>query len=260
VKVAALLIDIDGVLYVGDRPIEGAMGALEALDERNMPYRFVSNTTRRSRHSIALRLEDLGFSIPEELIITSPVAAGARMLEEGKSRCYLLTTNDVREDFERAGLVVTDRDVDAVIVGDAGENFTYDRMNRAFRLLMDGADLIALEKDRYWMGQEGLMLSAGPFVAALEYATGRSADLIGKPSREFFINALRQMGAEPGEAAMVGDDVRTDIGGAQACGMKGILVRTGKYREELVRNSGILPDLVIESLAQLPDHLPPRSE
>jgi HAD superfamily hydrolase (TIGR01458 family) len=254
-KVTALLIDIDGVLYVGDHPVNGAEQALRALDEEGIPYRFVSNTTRRSRASIAGRLRDLGYSITDDLIVTAPVAAAARLTEQGKTRCFLLTTPEVREEFEQAGLVVADHDVDAVVVGDAGDDFTYGRMNEAFRLLMDGADLVALEKDRYWMGADGLMLSAGPFVAALEYAAGRQADVIGKPSREFFIRALGRMGAVPGDAAMVGDDIRTDIGGAQACGMKGIIVRTGKYREEAVRQSGITPDFTIDSLADLPDLL-----
>ncbi len=251
-KIGAVLIDIDGVLYVGDRRVEGADRALRELDRRGIPYRFVSNTTRRSRSSIARRLGELGYVIPETRIVTAPVAAAAHLREGGRTRCFLLTTPDARTDFEEAGIVAVEEGADVVVVADG---FTYDAMNRAFRLLMDGADLVALEKDRYWMGSDGLMLSAGPFVAALEYAAGKEAEVIGKPSPAFFIRALREIGARPGEAAMVGDDIVTDIGGARACGMKGILVRTGKYREETVRQSGITPDLVIDSLASLPDYL-----
>ncbi len=251
----AFLIDLDGVLYVGDSPVAGARQALEYLDEQEIPYRFVSNTTRRSRRSIAERLADLGYAVPEGLIVTSPVAAVARMKERGQSRCFLLATGDLRRDFEQEGIEVVEKDVDAVVVGDAGENFTYETMNAAFRMLTEGADLIALEKDRYWMGEGGLQLSAGPFVAGLEYAAGVSAEVMGKPSQEFFTLALRQMGAEPHEAAMIGDDIRTDVGGAQAAGLRGVLVKTGKYREDVVRRSGITPDLVIGSLADLPQHL-----
>ncbi len=255
-KIGAVLIDIDGVLYVGDRRIEGADRALRELDRRGIPYRFVSNTTRRSRRSVSGRLQGLGYAIPEPWIITAPVAAAAHLREGGRTRCFLLTTPDARRDFEEAGLVIVEGGAaDAVVVADAAGGFTYASMNRAFRLLVDGADLVALEKDRYWMGPDGLMLSAGPFVAALEYATGKAAEVIGKPSPAFFHRALREIGASPNEAAMVGDDIVTDIGGARACGMKGILVRTGKYREETVRQSGITPDLVIDSLADLPDHL-----
>lgn len=254
-QIRAVLIDIDGVLYVGDRRIEGADRALRELDRRGIPYRFVSNTTRRSRASVALRLEGLGCAIPESRIITAPVAAAAHLREGGRTRCFLLTTPDARTDFEEAGLLAVEEDADAVVVADAADCITYATMNRAFRLLLAGADLVALEKDRYWMGSDGLMLSAGPFVAALEYAAGKRAEVIGKPAPAFFLRALREIGARPEEAAMVGDDVVTDIGGAQACGIRGILVRTGKYREETLQRSGITPDLVIDSLAELPDYL-----
>lgn len=253
--IGAVLIDIDGVLYVGDRPVVGADQALRELDRRGIPYRFVSNTTRRSRRSVALRLQSLGYAIPESRIITAPVAAAAHLREGGRTRCFLLTTPDARRDFEEAGLLAVEEAADVVVVADAADGITYGTMNRAFRLLLSGADLVALEKDRYWMGSDGLMLSAGPFVTALEYAAGKEAEVIGKPAPAFFLRALREIGARPEEAAMVGDDIVTDIGGARACGMRGILVRTGKYREETLRQSGITPDLVIDSLATLPDYL-----
>ncbi|MGI5938599.1 MULTISPECIES: TIGR01458 family HAD-type hydrolase [Methanoculleus] len=253
--VSAVLIDIDGVLYVGDRAIDGADQALRELDRRGIPYRFVSNTTRRSRRSVARRLQNLGYAIPESWIITAPVAAAAHLKESDRARCFLLTTPDARTDFEEAGIVAVEEGADAVVVADAADGITYASMNRAFRLLMNGADLVALEKDRYWMGPDGLMLSAGPFVVALEYATEKKAEVIGKPSPAFFLRALREIGARPDEAAMVGDDIVTDVGGAQACGMQGILTRTGKYREEAVLRSGITPDLIIDSLANLPEYL-----
>jgi HAD superfamily hydrolase (TIGR01458 family) len=214
-----------------------------------------TSATGGARRSVAGRLEGLGYSIPEAWIITAPVAAAAHLWEGGRTRCFLLTTPDARTDFEEAGIVAVEEGADAVVVADAAEGLAYASMNRAFRLLMDGADLVALEKDRYWMGSDGLMLSAGPFVAALEYAAGKEAEVIGKPSAAFFLRALREIGMSPDQAAMVGDDIVTDIGGARACGMKGILVRTGKYREETVRRSGIAPDLIIDSLADLPDYL-----
>ncbi|MCC7565132.1 MAG: TIGR01458 family HAD-type hydrolase [Methanomicrobiaceae archaeon] len=253
--IAAFLIDIDGVLHVGDRPVNGARESLRALEERGYPYRFVSNTTRRSRRSLAERLQGLGFSIPENAIVTAPLAAVALMKERGWTRCFLLSTGDVHRDFEEAGITLSEDEADVVVVADAGEHFTYERMNAAFRLLAEGAALMALEKDRCWMGSGGLMLSAGPFVAALEYAAGTRAEVVGKPSREFFALALEQMDADFETTAMIGDDVATDIGGAQACGMQGILAKTGKYREDAVRNSGIVPDLVIDSIADITDHL-----
>ena len=142
-----------------------------------------------------------------------------------------------------------------VIVGDAGKDFTYEHPNKALTLVLDGADMLALEKDRYWLSSEGLALSTGPFVAALEYATGKEAELMGKPSPEFFNLALKDMGVGPRETAMIGDDILTDVLGAQNMGMKGILVETGKYREDQAKESGVTPDLVLRSIAELVEYL-----
>lgn len=251
----AFLIDLDGVLYVGKSPVPGVRELLDRLDLLGYPYCFVSNSTRRCRSSVAKRLEGLGYSIPEDRIFTPPLAAVDRLQRAGQDRCYLLTTGDVHQDFEDAGIAVTDLDADAVVVGDAGKDFTFDRMNAALRLLLDGADLLALERDRYWMEPNGLVLSAGPFVAALEYAAGVKAELVGKPSPQFFGMALQYLGIAPQDAAMIGDDILTDVGGAMGLGMKGILVKTGKYRADVAASSGINPDLVLESLAELGRHL-----
>ena len=177
------------------------------------------------------------------------------MKGSGKEKCFLLTTGDVHEDFEKAGITIAKDDVDYVVVGDAGNDFTFDRLNQALRLILDGAEILALEKDRYWMQPEGLVLSTGPFVAALEYATGKRSILMGKPSPEFFQMALKDLDKSAKSAAMIGDDILTDVHGAQQLGLKGILVKTGKYREDLAASSGVVPDLVIESLANLAEHL-----
>ncbi|HTY53467.1 MAG TPA: TIGR01458 family HAD-type hydrolase [Methanomicrobiales archaeon] len=249
-----LLLDLDGVLYVGDRPIPGAAGAVDRIRKEGLSVRFLSNSTRRSRASVAARLRGMGFAADTGEILTPAVAAATRLAKQGKS-AFLLTTGDTREDFGQAGVTLTDKDPDAVVVGDAGELFTYGLLNRAMRLVLGGAEIIALEKDRTWMGADGLMLSAGPFVAVLEYATGKVATCVGKPSPDFFAAALEGFGVPAPEVAMVGDDIETDIGGAQGCGIRGILVRTGKFREEGLASSGIRPDLVIDSVADLPDIL-----
>lgn len=254
IDVEAFLIDLDGVLYVDKTPIPGAKEALAQLEEMGYRRRFVSNTTSKSRGALAGFLGALGFEISREEIITPAVAAAA-LLRSGKERCFLLTAPEVRKDFEEAGVAFAEEGVERVVVGDAEADFTYDRLNRAFRLVMEGARIIALEKDRYWMGAGGLNLAAGPFVAALEYASGREAEVVGKPSAEFFALALRDLGASPEEAAMIGDDISSDVGGAKNAGMTGILVRTGKYREEAVAMSGISPDLIVGSIAELANHL-----
>jgi len=199
-NIGAVLIDIDGVLHVGDRPVEGAGRALRELDRRGIPYRSVSSTTRSSRRSVAQRLHRLGYEIPEPWIVTAPAAAAVDLRESGRTRCCLLTTPDARA--EENGISAVDGGADAVVVGGAGGALTCERLNRAFRLLMEGAGLIALENDRYWMEGDGPMLSAGPVVAAIEYAAGIEAEVIGKPSPAFFQRALQGIGARPLETAM----------------------------------------------------------
>jgi len=253
--IKGFLIDLDGVMYVGNSAIKGARESIDLLRERDYAFRFVSNTTRKSRKTIAGQLSSMGFDIPENHIFTPSVAATALLKKTDKSRCYLLTTCDVQQDFEKEYSCVTGTTVDFVIVGDAGERITYDTMNRAFYYLMNGADLIALEKDRFWMAPGGLSLSAGPFVQALEFATGKSATIVGKPSKMFFELALSDMGLFSDQVAMIGDDILIDIGGADAIGMQGILVRTGKYRKEDVDIAAIKPRWIIDSMAQLRDIL-----
>lgn len=246
-----LLIDLDGVLYVGRDPIPGAKEAISFLNESGYSYRFVTNTTRKSQESVAKHLDMLGFDVPGDLIFSPPRAAVVYIKKTGKNRIALLTTGDVHLDFEKDGLAVVNESPDFVVIGDAGDNFTYSSMNNAFRMVLGGADILALERDRYWMGNDGLMLSAGPFVSALEYATGKKAEVMGKPSRNFFTLALESMDISPGEAAMIGDDVVTDVGGAISSGLSGVLVRTGKFRSEALAASGVKPTRVIDSIADI---------
>ncbi|WAC05403.1 MAG: TIGR01458 family HAD-type hydrolase [Methanoregula sp.] len=253
--VKGFLIDLDGVLYTGEQVIDGARMAIGLLAERKYRFRFVSNTTRSCKKTISGRLARLGFDIPEPSIFTPPFAAIARMNALGKHRCMLITTGDVHKDFENSCDIHGEGAIDYVVVGDAGDAISYERLNAAFRAVNAGAEIIALEKDRYWMSPDGLMLSAGPFVAALEYATGKTATVMGKPSPVFFEMALRDIGLDPCEAAMIGDDILTDIAGARAIGMKTVLVRTGKFNEGALLNAPVRPDYVIGSIADIRDLL-----
>jgi HAD superfamily hydrolase (TIGR01458 family) len=253
--IRGFLIDLDGVLYVCDQVINGGRESIDLIRDRKYTFRFVSNTTRKCRKTIAERLSSMGFDIPAEYIFTPPLAAVAYIKNSGKHHCYLLTTGDVYQDFNQEWICNDIAPIDHVILGDAGDKVSYDSLNTAFRHLMNGADLIALENDRYWMAPDGLALSAGPFVHALEFATGKTATVMGKPSKTFFELALRDMGLRADEVAMIGDDILTDIGGARSLGMQGILVRTGKYRKDALDKAVVKPDYVIDSIAQLQDIL-----
>ncbi|MGB8309335.1 MAG: TIGR01458 family HAD-type hydrolase [Methanoregula sp.] len=250
-KVKGFLIDIDGVLTTGDTAISGAREVIENLKSQGFPFRCVSNSTRKCRNTIAVRLATLGFDISKNEIFTPPLAAVKYMKESGKNRACLLTTGDVNRDFEGTCIETDSTAIDYVIIGDAGDRITYAIMNHAFRCVMDGADIIALEKDRYWMASEGLSLSAGPFVEALEYATGKEAILVGKPAKEFFSLALSDMGLSAKDVVMIGDDIFTDISGAQGAGIRGVLVKTGKFRNDVFEKNTIQPAAVINSLGDI---------
>ncbi|HET9983369.1 MAG TPA: TIGR01458 family HAD-type hydrolase [Longimicrobiales bacterium] len=247
---AALLLDLDGTLYVGEDPVPGAPEALRALAERGVPRRYLTNTTRRSRRELAARLRALGYPAEPAELFTAPVAAAAWLADAGISRAALYLPRESWEDFP--GIEIVDHAPEAVVVGDLGDGWDFATLNRAFRQVMDGARLVALQKNRYWMTERGITLDAGPFVAALEYASGRPAHVVGKPSPDFFRLALASLPAGARPVAVVGDDVETDIAGAQAAGLLGVLVRTGKYRPDVLAASGIVPDAVLASAAELP--------
>lgn len=245
-RVSGILIDLDGTLYVGDEPIPGAAEAVERLKDSGFAIRFVTNTTRKPRREVRENLLRLGFGIEEWEIIT-PAKTAASLI--GSRACLPLVDDSLLEDLN--GVRVTESSPEVVLVGDIGEGFSYERLNAAFRHLMDGAELIALQKNRFWKRNDGLALDAGPFVAALEYASEKAATVAGKPEESFFRAALEELGLEAGEVAMVGDDPESDVAGAKRMGIKGIQVKTGKYRSGDEQGA----DLAIESIADLPEAL-----
>ncbi|MGZ4187370.1 MAG: TIGR01458 family HAD-type hydrolase [Solirubrobacteraceae bacterium] len=249
-EVSAVLIDLDGVLYVEEEPIDGAVEAVKRLRARGLAMRFVTNTTAHSRDRTIAKLGRLGFSVVERELVTPAALALRYCRQRGHQRVALVMNEEVKRDF--AALEETNEHPQAVIIGDLGPAFGYDVLNHAFRCVMDGAELIALQKNRYWLRADGLSLDVGPFVAAIEYATSAEAYVVGKPSRGFFEQVLQDLGLDATAAAMVGDDIESDIEGALRAGLRAILVRTGKYREEHVRELGIHPTAVIDSIADLP--------
>ncbi|TMK39316.1 MAG: TIGR01458 family HAD-type hydrolase [Actinobacteria bacterium] len=246
----AVLLDLDGVLYVEEKAVPGAREAVGRLRERGLGLRFVTNTTAHARAATLEKLERLGFAVEEPELVTPAALALRRCRERGHVRVSLLMGEEVKADFP--GLRSDDENPSAVIVGDLGDRFDYAVLNRAFRHVLAGAELIALQKNRYWRRSDGLSLDVGPFVAALEYATGHDAYVVGKPAPEFFAQILEDLGVTASEALMVGDDIESDIGGALRSGLAAVLVRTGKYRAEAVSASGIEPTATVDSVADLP--------
>lgn len=248
-----LLIDIDGVLFVGEDVIPGAPEALQRLQAAGLARRFVTNTTRRSAAELQAKLRGMGFDVASEEIVTAPRAAAHWLHERGSPPILPLVPEALAGEF--AGLPVDEARPEVVVLGDLGDAWRYSHLNAAFRAVMDGATLLALHRSRYWRTGAGLQLDLGAFVAALEYATGCEAVIAGKPAAAFFGAALDGLGLPAAEALMVGDDIDADIGGAQAAGLPGVLVRTGKYRADHAAQSAVEPAAVIDSITELPDLL-----
>jgi HAD superfamily hydrolase (TIGR01458 family) len=251
----AVLLDLDGTLYHDERLLPGAAETLEALRRAGIPYAFVTNTTSKSRAALGERLARLGLDADPARLFTPAAAARQYLISRGHTRCHFLLAHGVLPDFE--GIEPVDASPHAVVVGDLSEDpaFRYGRLNRALHHLLDGSELVTLALNRYFLGSEGYVLDVGAIVAGLEYASGRKATLLGKPAPEFFGAALASLGVPSSEAICVGDDLESDVLGAQDAGMRGVLVRTGKFREEVLARAPTPPDAVIGSIADLPSLL-----
>jgi HAD superfamily hydrolase (TIGR01458 family) len=257
---AAILLDVDGVLHVSGAPIAGAAAAVRRLRADGHRIRFVSNTTTRSRAQIGEQLRQMGIEVEDDELQTTGAVA-ARVLS-GK-RVLALTMPGLLDDLE--GLQLVGMNVDAVLLGGADEGeetgrvFSYLNLNRAFHELEAGAELYCLHKNRWWQTTDGARLDTGAFVAGLEYAADIEATVLGKPSNAYFAAALDALDAEAGLTWMVGDDLENDIVGAHKHGMKTLLVRTGKFRPDDVERTQVQPDGIVSSIAQLPDWLESNS-
>lgn len=223
--IKGVLLDVGGVVAIGAKPVPGAGEAIARLHDRNIPVRFVTNITRQPHRSVVRSLADLGIAVNAEEVFTPSVAARA-WLRAHDAVPHLLVHPDLAEDFAGSRQGVPD----TLVLGDAGHAFDYESLNAAFRLLQKGGRFLALAQNRMFRDSDGdLSLDAGAFVAALEYASGKTALVLGKPAPAFFHAAVASMGCSPAEAVMVGDDAEFDVAAAISSGLSGLLVRTGKY-------------------------------
>jgi len=255
-KLRGILFDMDGVLYNSDRLIAGAVDAVEWVRTQRIPHLFLTNTTSRSRAALAEKLVAFGIQASETEILTPVAAVAAWLRNAGGGQIALFLRRSARLEF--TGLPCLSQDAERgaayVVIGDLGDLWDYRTLNRAFRLLHNNpeATLVALGMTRYWLAADGISLDVAPFVAALEHATGRKAIVFGKPDVRFFLAASDRLGLSGSEVLMIGDDIDADVGGAQAAGLKGALVKTGKFRPADLGGT-VRPDAVLDSIAELPD-------
>ncbi|WP_457640410.1 TIGR01458 family HAD-type hydrolase [Persephonella sp.] len=241
-NIKGFLIDLDGVLYIIDKPIEGTVEILKKIKEKYKVI-FITNTTTRPKKVVYKKLIKMGFDVEEDEIF-SALEATKQFLKEKRKGAFLLLTDLAKEDFKD----IPSEPVEYVVIGDARDNFNYQNMNKAFRYIMDGAEIIAAARNKYFRDKDGkLSLDCGAYVVGLEFATGKKAKIIGKPTKDFFLLAIKKMGLKVEEVAIIGDDIETDVKGGMDVGLKGILVKTGKFQKSDLEK-GIKPDLVIDSI------------
>jgi phospholysine phosphohistidine inorganic pyrophosphate phosphatase len=247
-----VLLDIDGVLYVGGEVIDGAIDALVELRGLSAGVRLMTNTTSRPHREVFQELIELGFDVAAEELLTPASMAVNHCRERGYESVVLLVGERLREDLAELEEAQPGERADAIVLGDLGDGFTPEVLNGAFRLMIEGAELVALQHNRYWRRADGLTLDVGAYAAALEYATARESVVVGKPAQAFFDAAVADLGVE--RAIMIGDDVEADVGGAMAAGLPGVLVRTGKYRADAL-TARVTPTAIVDSIRDVPDLL-----
>lgn len=251
--VRALLLDLDGTLYFRGEPIPHADQATAALREMGFQLRFLTNTDSKTASTLRRELGEMGLAVAEAEIFSAATAALRFLQERPGKRYYCLVSQELTAAF--APFHAAEGAVDYVVVGDFRDSVSYDLLNTAFRHVMAGAEIVALQKGRYFVSNEGYNLDTGAFVQLLEYSSGKTARVLGKPSAEFFSLVLEQMACSPEQVVVVGDDVTTDIVGARAVGASSVLVRTGKYADEALERSPIKPDYVVDSIVDVPQLL-----
>ncbi len=252
----AILFDLDGVLYEGGQVIDGAIETVHWFQQKGIPHLFLTNTSSRPRSALVEKLAGFGIDAHEQDFLTPPAAAAEWLKHHVEHSIALFVAEATKIEFSQFNISDDPDDpIDAVVIGDLGDGWDFATLNRAFRILMNNpqAHLIALGMTRYWKAESGLQLDAGPFVAALEYATGKQPVVMGKPAEKFYQAALAQLATPADRTIMIGDDIVGDIKAAQQLGFHTVLVRTGKFSDSDL-TLGIQPDAVIDSVAQLPEY------
>ncbi len=246
----AFLIDLDGTLYFKGEPYPGAIETVNYLRQEKYQLRFLTNTTAKTPRMLHAQMQALGFDIYENEIFNATYVCLLYLRAQPEASCHFMVDDAVKAFFK--GIPIDNDAPDFVVVGDYGEGFDFHTLNHAFRLLIDGAELIALQKGLYWFSPEGIFLDCGAFVTLLEAAAGKTATIMGKPSKTFFEIALESLQLSPSEAIVVGDDITSDIVGAERTKMRSILVKTGKFKPNQLDNPVAKPTWVLDSIAALP--------
>ena len=249
-NIQALLIDLEGVLYSDDKLISGSDKVLQDLRKKGLKLRFLTNTTTIPRNKILNKLTNYGFDIKEEEIFTPIIATKNYLRDNRVKRIALITNIEIIEEFN--DYEITQKDPEVVIMGDIYKNFKWEILDRIFKLVyLENSALIALHQNKYCIRDGKISLDLGPFVKAIEYSSGKKSILMGKPEKNFFDLAVKDLELIKDNILMIGDDITSDIEGSINANLKAIQVKTGKFQEKDLKHS-IQPHYRIDSINYLP--------
>ena len=243
------MFDLDGVFCIDDQVLPGAINTLHYLNNNNIPYRFLTNTTIRSRNSLFEKLINLKFPINKEDIISASYAGVLKLRQLGSPTCELILQQDSKKDY--CEFKINNENPEYIVIGDLDQDWTFKIINDIFNKVINGSKILALHKGRYFKTSKGMQIDSGAFIKGIEYASSIESVVVGKPEKDFFEIAISQVNIQKENLLMVGDDLENDIKGAQSCGIQAALVKTGKYRSDLVQRSNIKPNLIINSIDEI---------
>jgi len=253
--IKAFLIDLDGTLYHGKHRIEGADRFIHFLNEQKVPYLFVTNNSSRTPEGVAEHLNGMGIPAEANQVCTSAVAAAEYVagIAPG-ARVACIGEEGLLQAIQDAGLTLTDHDPDYLIQG-IDRDFNYSKLTQALRWINAGAEFILTNPDLQLPSDDGLTPGAGTLGAAIEAATDVRPTVIGKPSSIIMKSAIQRLNLNPEEVAVIGDNMRTDIGAGAAAGCETLLVLTGvTTRDNMdshINAAKVRPDHVFEDLNNL---------
>ena len=241
------LFDLNGVFYEDENIISGANETIDWLKKNSIPYKFISNNSTLSRKLFVEKLKKIGLKINISEVITSNYAGVLTIKKMGLKNSKLIMTEEAKLDYKKFQL--QNKKIDAIVIGDIGEKWSFSLMNELMNDVISGAEIIALHKGKYYQSQGKLKIDCGAFVAGLEYSTSKKAISIGKPKKSFFDLAAFDLGTN--KICLVGDDLHNEIEGGLKMGYKTVLVKTGKFRQNIFDKSKIKPGFCIPSIKEL---------
>lgn len=264
--IGGILFDIDGVLVTSWEPIPGAAEALGVLAEKQIACSYLTNTTTRTRQQIAAALSEAGIEVrPDEVITAAALTADYVRANYPDARCFLVNNGDITDDMPGIDIVDSgsyDDDVapDVILLGGAGPEYSHRTLSRVYEWMAQGVPVVAMHRSTAWTTTEGLRIDTGMYLIGMEETSGRKATAVGKPAPAGFLASAARLGVDPDEMYMVGDDLNNDVLAAQVVGMTGVLVRTGKFRQDTLDRwaadeFAMQPNHVIDSVASFPELL-----